>query len=47
MAYLEAKEAYTGENENRKQIIIGLIQDCDNTHWLRCIYAFVTKLLGN
>lgn len=31
--------------EDYKEEITKLINDCDNLHWLKCIYAYVKKLL--
>lgn len=28
-----------------KECIIEMIQKCDNLHWLKCIFAFLRKLL--
>jgi hypothetical protein len=29
-----------------KKEIIELIEKCDNTHWLKTIYAYVKRLIG-
>ena len=29
-----------------KTEIINLVQNCDNSHWLKVIYAYVKALLG-
>nr|DAO11867.1 MAG TPA: choline kinase [Caudoviricetes sp.] len=29
-----------------KTEIINLVQNCDNSHWLKVIYAFVKRLIG-
>ena len=46
MSKTEVQEAYTGELQEKKQIIIEAIEKSNNLHWIRCIYAYVTKLLG-
>lgn len=45
MSKMEVQEAYTGELQDKKQIIIEAIEKSNNLRWIRCIYAFVTKLL--
>ena len=45
MPKMEVQEAYTGELQEKKQIIIEAIEKSNNLHWIRCIYAYVTKLL--
>lgn len=34
------------ESEEYKQKIIEMINNCDNMHWLKVIYTYVSKLLG-
>lgn len=46
MSKTEVQEAYTGELQEKKQIIIEAIEKSNNLHWIRCIYDYVTKLLG-
>lgn len=29
-----------------KKEIIELIENCDNIHWLRTIYAYIKRLIG-
>jgi hypothetical protein len=33
------------ENEYYKSKIIELIEKCDNLHWLKTIYAYISNLL--
>lgn len=44
-AQQDEKEAYTNETEDKKHIIIQSILNCNNLHWIRCIYSYVTHLL--
>lgn len=30
---------------NYKTEIINLVQNCDNSHWLKVVYAYVKRLL--
>lgn len=31
---------------NYKAEIINLVQNCNNSHWLKVVYAYVRRLLG-
>lgn len=31
---------------NYKNEIINLVHNCNNSHWLKVIYAYVKKLIG-
>ncbi len=46
LEYLYIQEATEGKMNYYKTEIINLVQNYDNSHWLKVIYAYVKALLG-
>lgn len=42
---VESLEVLSMGEQDYKEEILELINGCNNVHWLRCIYAYVKKLL--